>query len=99
MVAEIKVVDVTGQRDGWDAADAEFRNWAEARAWLVPRVRVLDAPEPPPPPPAPPPEDLRDAAARASEHAAAARIDLCFRGYGLRTAGKFFGSAQAGAYR
>lgn len=74
MVAEIKIVDTTGQRDGWDAADAGFRTWAEARAWLQPRVRVLDAPEPPPPPPpppAPPPEDLRDAAARANEHAAA----------------------------
>ena len=60
MVAEIKIVDVTGQRDGWDAADAEFSTWPEARAWLQPRVRVLDAPAPPapepepaPPPPAP----------------------------------------------
>lgn len=52
---EIKIVDVAGQRDGWDAADAGFRNWAEARAWLQPRVRVLDAPAPPAPEPEPAP--------------------------------------------
>lgn len=52
---EIKIVDVTGQPDGWDAADAGFRNWADARAWLQPRVRVLDAPAPPAPEPAPAP--------------------------------------------
>lgn len=77
IVAEIKIVDVTGQPDGWDAADAEFHSWPEARAWLQPRVRVLDAPPPPPKPPEPPkppsspPQDLRDAAAKANEHAAA----------------------------
>ena len=27
-----KIVDTAGQRDGWDAADAEFRTWAEGVA-------------------------------------------------------------------
>jgi hypothetical protein len=68
MVAEIKIVDTTGQRDGWDAADAKFRNWPEARAWLQPRVRVLDAPAPPAPEPepAPPPPAAEYAQAEAA---------------------------------
>ena len=68
LVAEIKVVDVTGQPDGWDAADAEFRTWPEARAWLQSRVRVLDAPAPPAPEPepAPPPPAVEYAQAEAA---------------------------------
>ena len=61
IVAEIKIVAVDGEADGWDAADAGFRCWPEARAWLQPRVRVLDAPPPPPKPPTPPPEPKTEA--------------------------------------
>lgn len=73
MVAEIKIVDVAGQRDGWDAADAGFRTWAEARAWLQPRVRILDAPAPPAPEPEPAPEP--PAAEYAQAEAAVAERD------------------------
>ena len=73
LVAEIKIVDVTGQPDGWDAADAGFRNWADARAWLQPRVRVLDVP--PPAPPAPEPEPPPPAAEYAQAEAAVAERD------------------------
>jgi len=66
IAAEIKIVDVTGQPDGWDAADAEFRSWPEARAWLAPRVRVLDAPPPPAPPPSPPPQTAETIEAEAA---------------------------------
>jgi putative DNA primase/helicase len=37
---EVKVLDVDGQPDGWDAADAVFDSWQACRAWMVPRVAV-----------------------------------------------------------
>ena len=59
----IKIINPTGQPDGWDAADADFRTWTEARAWLLPRVSLLDAPPPPPaPPPAPKPRPAQQPA-------------------------------------
>lgn len=50
---EVKIVDTTGQPDGWDAADAGF-TWSQFKEWAVPRVRLLE-PEPPPSPPPPTP--------------------------------------------
>lgn len=47
--AEIKIIDPAGMPDGWDAADAEFRSWSEARAWIAPRTSVWQRPEPPKP--------------------------------------------------
>lgn len=45
-VAEIKVIDVTGQPDGWDAADALADGWdlAQLQAWTKNRVRPWDPP-------------------------------------------------------
>lgn len=40
----VKVIDPRGQPDGWDAADAGFKTWAEAKAWMVPRARVWEPP-------------------------------------------------------
>ena len=37
---EVKVLDVSGQPDGWDAADAEFTSWADCSAWMLQRVSV-----------------------------------------------------------
>jgi hypothetical protein len=37
---EVKVLDVSGQPDGWDAADSEFTSWADCRAWMLQRVSV-----------------------------------------------------------
>lgn len=42
----VKVLDVAGQPDGWDAADAGFKTWAEAKAWMVPRASVWEPPAP-----------------------------------------------------
>lgn len=44
LAAEIKIVNVDGQPDGWDAADAEFKTWTECAAWLRPRVSVYVRP-------------------------------------------------------
>jgi putative DNA primase/helicase len=41
LAAEVKIVDVNGQPDGWDAADAGFKTWTECAAWLKPRVSVF----------------------------------------------------------
>jgi hypothetical protein len=43
----VKVIDPRGQPDGWDAADAGFKTWAEAKAWMVPRASVWEPPAPP----------------------------------------------------
>lgn len=53
LAAEVKIVDVNGQPDGWDAADAGFKTWTECAAWLKPRVSVY-APPAESPVPAPP---------------------------------------------
>jgi putative DNA primase/helicase len=48
--AEVKVLDVSGQPDGWDAADAVFDSWQACRAWMVSRASVwvpVAAPTPP----------------------------------------------------
>lgn len=56
---EVKVIDPSGQPDGWDSADAGF-TWPEFKAWAVPRVSLLqvepsdDEPPPTPAPPTPP---------------------------------------------
>jgi len=36
--AEVKILDVSDQPDGWDAADADFSNWDECKAWMKPRA-------------------------------------------------------------
>lgn len=46
LASEVKIVNVNGQPDGWDAADAEFKTWTECAAWLKPRVSVYAPPEP-----------------------------------------------------
>ena len=45
---EVKVLDVSGQPDGWDAADCGF-DWQEFLAWARPRAQVVGAKPPPPP--------------------------------------------------
>jgi putative DNA primase/helicase len=35
---EVKVLDVSGQQDGWDAADADFACWDDCKAFMVPRA-------------------------------------------------------------
>jgi len=35
---EVKVLDVSGQPDGWDAADADFACWDDCKAFMVPRA-------------------------------------------------------------
>jgi predicted P-loop ATPase len=35
---EVKVLDVSGQPDGWDAADADFSCWDDCKAFMVPRA-------------------------------------------------------------
>lgn len=37
---EVKILDVAGQADGWDAADCTM-TWPEFRAWAKPRAAVL----------------------------------------------------------
>lgn len=39
-VKEIKVLDVSDQADGWDAADSTF-NWESFKAWAKPRAAVV----------------------------------------------------------
>jgi predicted P-loop ATPase len=36
--AEVKILDVSGQPDGWDAADADFACWDDCKAFMVPRA-------------------------------------------------------------
>jgi hypothetical protein len=38
--SEVKVLEVSDQPDGWDAADAEFTGWADCKAWMTSRVSV-----------------------------------------------------------
>lgn len=42
--AEVKVLDVSGQPDGWDAADAGFDSWQQCKAWMVERASVYVPP-------------------------------------------------------
>ena len=56
IASEIKIIDVTGQPDGWDCADSGWTRWTAARSWIAPRTSVLRGPEPPAPPPGPKPE-------------------------------------------
>jgi putative DNA primase/helicase len=37
-VSEVKVLEVSDQPDGWDAADAEFSGWNDCKAWMKPRA-------------------------------------------------------------
>lgn len=67
LAAEIKIIDPTGQPDGWDCADSGWTRWADARAWIAPRTSLFRAPEPPPAPPGPKPEPAADAEPPASE--------------------------------
>ncbi len=46
---EVKVLDVDGQPDGWDAADCGF-TWEDFLAWARPRARLVETPLPPPAP-------------------------------------------------
>lgn len=54
LASEVKIVNVDGQPDGWDAADSGFKNWTECATWLKPRVSVYVPPAtktlPAPPP-------------------------------------------------
>ena len=63
IAAEIKIIDVTGQPDGWDCADSGWTRWTAARSWIAPRTSVLRGPEPPAPPPGPKPEPAETQAA------------------------------------
>jgi hypothetical protein len=56
IAAEIKIIDVSGQPEGWDCADSGWTRWTAARPWIAPRTSVLRGPEPPAPPPGPKPE-------------------------------------------
>lgn len=67
LATEIKIIDPTGQPDGWDCADSGWTRWADARAWIAPRTSLFRAPEPPPAPPGPKPEPAADAEPPASE--------------------------------
>jgi hypothetical protein len=51
IASEIKIIDVTGQPEGWDCADSGWTRWSEARAWIAPRARTVGAPAPAPPAP------------------------------------------------
>lgn len=54
--AEVKVLDVAGMPNGWDAADSGF-DWIGFREWAKPRARVVAArPDPAPQPEERPPE-------------------------------------------
>lgn len=50
---EVKLLDVAGMPDGWDAADSGF-DWPTFLDWAKPRAAALVLPDPPPPPPPPP---------------------------------------------
>lgn len=52
---EVKVLDVSGQSDGWDAADCGF-DWSAFLEWARPRAQVVTPPSPPATPPPPVPE-------------------------------------------
>lgn len=55
---EIKILDVTGQPDGWDAADSGFKTWQEFIEFAKPRASLFQVETPldesPPPDIAPP---------------------------------------------
>lgn len=44
---EVKLLDVSGQPDGWDAADAGF-DWPQFRDWAKPRASVVEKKTAPP---------------------------------------------------
>ena len=48
LAAEVKVIDPSGQPDGWDCADSGWTRWSDARAWIAPRTTLWKpaAPEP-----------------------------------------------------
>jgi hypothetical protein len=55
LAAEVKIIDPTGQPDGWDCADSGWARWSDARAWIAQRVSLwLQAPAPEPTPAAKP---------------------------------------------
>lgn len=66
--AEVKIIDVSGHPDGWDAADSGF-DWDQFLAWARPRARVVEAPalpavvQPPTPAPVPAPAPVSPAPA------------------------------------
>lgn len=57
---EIKIIDVSGMPEKWDAADSGFSTFADFKSWAVPRVRMLDIPGPDP---APEPSNIKPAPA------------------------------------
>jgi putative DNA primase/helicase len=40
--AEVKVIDVSGQPDGWDAADAGFESWMAFKVWALKRASLWE---------------------------------------------------------
>jgi hypothetical protein len=48
LAAEVKVINPSGQPDGWDCADSGWARWSDARAWIAPRTTLWGpaAPEP-----------------------------------------------------
>jgi hypothetical protein len=48
IVAEVKVIDPSGQPDGWDCADSGWTRWSDARAWIAPRAALWKPPAPEP---------------------------------------------------
>jgi len=50
IAAEIKIIDVTGQPEGWDCADSGWTRWTAARSWIAPRTSSVGKPEPVEPP-------------------------------------------------
>jgi len=48
LAAEVKIIDPSGQPEGWDCADGGWTRWGDARAWIAPRTTLWKpaAPEP-----------------------------------------------------
>jgi hypothetical protein len=48
LAAEVKIIDPSGQPEGWDCADSGWTRWSDARAWIAPRTTLWKpaAPEP-----------------------------------------------------
>lgn len=48
ITAEVKIIDPSGQPDGWDCADSGWTRWSDARAWIAPRAALWKPPAPEP---------------------------------------------------
>jgi len=53
IAAEVKVIDPSGQPEGWDCADSGWTRWSDARAWIAPRAALWKPPTPEPTPETP----------------------------------------------